>query len=662
METRTLGPDLEVSALGLGCMGMSQSYGPLPDRRDAIALIHAAVERGVTFFDTAEVYGPFVNEELVGEALSPVHDQVVLATKFGFTFDEDGHQAGLSSRPEHVKQAADGSLRRLGTDVIDLYYQHRVDTDVPIEDVAGAVAELVEEGKVRYFGMSEAAAATIRRAHAVHPVTAVQSEYSLWTRTPEDEVLPALDELGIGFVPFSPLGKGFLTGTVDETATFGSDDIRSTVPRFTPEAASGQPGPRRPPRHDRRTQAVQRQDRSPSPGCSPRSRGSSPFLAPAASSASTRTTPLSIWCSRPKISPTSRPPLRRSRCREPATQNTSNDSPAADRTINCPHPSNSVALARSWRRLDSISTGPSRGTARRFSRSTTPSGRQCTSAGCPVTAPSSRRPTIRPVGSVDRAHRQPSPGWRHGHRRCPPLRRRSVELAAPTTRRRRFVGGLRPARRVRARPRGARRGDGRGDRATASGRQRPCGRWVRGVALERDHLAPRATRVDLVRCSSSACGRTGDPAVLEDLLEFAVHDLGARGIGAILVYQPDERLESSFDQRLPVPPPLQISRATDLAPLRHALGQIDGATLFDAGGVLRRIGVRLVPTVRSEGEVDGFRGTRHTAGRRYSADDPNATVIVVSEDGPVTVMRAGRMRGASTTTDVASNPGVDVER
>jgi aryl-alcohol dehydrogenase-like predicted oxidoreductase len=235
METRTLGPELEVSALGLGCMGMSQSYGPLPDRRDAIALIRAAVERGVTFFDTAEVYGPFVNERLVGEALSPVRDEVVIATKFGFAFDEDGNQAGLSSRPEHIKQAAGGSLGRLGTDVIDLYYQHRVDTDVPIEDVAGAVAELVEDGKVRYFGMSEAAAATIRRAHAVHPVTAVQSEYSLWTRTPEDEVLPALEELGIGFVPFSPLGKGFLTGTV-ETATFGSDDIRSTIPRFTPEA------------------------------------------------------------------------------------------------------------------------------------------------------------------------------------------------------------------------------------------------------------------------------------------------------------------------------------------------------------------------------------------------------------------------------------------
>ena len=236
MQQRTLGSALEVSALGLGCMGMSQSYGPLPDRRDAIALIRAAVERGVTFFDTAEVYGPFTNEELVGEALAPVRDQVVIATKFGFAYDNTGRQSGLSSQPDHIKQAVDGSLRRLETDVIDLYYQHRVDPDVPIEDVAGAVAALVEKGKVRYFGMSEAAAATIRRAHAVHPVTAVQSEYSLWTRTPEEEVLPALEGLGIGFVPFSPLGKGFLTGTVDETATFGSDDIRSTIPRFTPEA------------------------------------------------------------------------------------------------------------------------------------------------------------------------------------------------------------------------------------------------------------------------------------------------------------------------------------------------------------------------------------------------------------------------------------------
>ena len=236
MKTRTLGQGLEVSALGLGCMGMSQSYGPIPTRSESIAFIRAAVDRGVTFFDTAESYGPFVNEELVGEALAPVRDQVVIATKFAWTFDEDGRNTGLCSQPDHIRQAIEGSLRRLRTDHIDLYYQHRVDPDVPIEDVAGTVAELVAAGKVRHFGMSEAAAGTIRRAHAVHPVTAVQSEYSLWTRTQEDEVLPALDELGVGFVPFSPLGKGFLTGTVDTTATFGADDIRSTIPRFTPEA------------------------------------------------------------------------------------------------------------------------------------------------------------------------------------------------------------------------------------------------------------------------------------------------------------------------------------------------------------------------------------------------------------------------------------------
>ena len=236
METRMLGDGLEVSALGLGCMGMSQSYGPLPDRSDAIALIRTAVERGVTFFDTAEVYGPFANESLVGEALAPTRDRVVIATKFGFSFDDRGRQTGLSSQPDHIRQAAEGSLRRLNTEVIDLYYQHRVDPEVPIEDVAGAVRELIEAGKVKHFGMSEAAAGTIRRAHAVCPVTAVQSEYSLWTRTPEGEVLPTLAELGIGFVPFSPLGKGFLTGTVDQTAAFSSDDIRSTIPRFTPEA------------------------------------------------------------------------------------------------------------------------------------------------------------------------------------------------------------------------------------------------------------------------------------------------------------------------------------------------------------------------------------------------------------------------------------------
>jgi aryl-alcohol dehydrogenase-like predicted oxidoreductase len=238
MQERKLGnSNLEVSAIGLGCMGMSQSYGPNPgDRQEMVALIRAAVERGVTFFDTAEVYGPFVNEELVGEALFPLRDQVVIATKFGFQFDADGQQTGLNSRPEHIKEAAEGSLRRLGVETIDLYYQHRVDPDVPIEDVAGAVKELIQEGKVKHFGMSEAAAQTIRRAHAVQPVAAVQSEYSLWWRRPEEEVLPALEELGIGFVPYSPLGKGFLTGKIDENASFASSDIRSTIPRFTPEA------------------------------------------------------------------------------------------------------------------------------------------------------------------------------------------------------------------------------------------------------------------------------------------------------------------------------------------------------------------------------------------------------------------------------------------
>jgi aryl-alcohol dehydrogenase-like predicted oxidoreductase len=237
MEKRTLGSDLEVSALGFGCMGMSQSYGPNPGSKDEmIALIRSAVERGVTFFDTAEVYGPFVNEELVGEALRPLREEVVIATKFGFAFDADGRSVGLSSRPEHINRAADGSLRRLQVETIDLYYQHRVDPDVPIEEVAGTVKELIREGKVKHFGLSEAAARTIRRAHAVQPVTALQSEYSLWTRTPEDEILPTLDELGIGFVPFSPLGKGFLTGKIDENTTFASGDIRTTIPRFTEEA------------------------------------------------------------------------------------------------------------------------------------------------------------------------------------------------------------------------------------------------------------------------------------------------------------------------------------------------------------------------------------------------------------------------------------------
>jgi aryl-alcohol dehydrogenase-like predicted oxidoreductase len=236
MNMRRLGTsDLEVSAVGLGCMGMSQSYGPSGDRQENISLIRAAVERGVTFFDTAEVYGPFVNEELVGEALAPFRGDVVIATKFGFRFDAEGRQVGLS-RPEDIRPAADASLQRLGLDAIDLYYQHRVNPDVPIEEIAGAVKELISEGKVQHFGLSEAAAPTIRRAHAVQPVTAVQSEYSLWTRGPETDVLPTLDELGIGFVPFSPLGKGFLTGKIDETTTFDSSDIRGTIPRFTPEA------------------------------------------------------------------------------------------------------------------------------------------------------------------------------------------------------------------------------------------------------------------------------------------------------------------------------------------------------------------------------------------------------------------------------------------
>ncbi|MGW1606268.1 aldo/keto reductase [Streptomyces eurythermus] len=235
MHTRTLGRDLRVSAIGLGAMGMSQSYGPNPgDRKDMIAVLRGAVERGVTFFDTAEVYGPYVNEELVGEALAPLRDQVVIATKFGFLI-ENGAPAGLNSRPEQIRAVADASLRRLGVDTIDLFYQHRVDPDVPIEDVAGTVGELVQEGKVRCFGLSEASARTIRRAHAVHPVTAVQSEYSLWTRDPEPEVVPTCVALGIGFVPFSPLGKGFLTGTVDASTSFTDGDVRTTIPRFTAE-------------------------------------------------------------------------------------------------------------------------------------------------------------------------------------------------------------------------------------------------------------------------------------------------------------------------------------------------------------------------------------------------------------------------------------------
>src|SRR5476651_667229 len=239
MLKRTLGnSSLEVSALGLGCMGMSFGYGAPADAPQMIALLRGAVEQGVTFFDTAEVYGPFTNEALLGEALAPLRDQVVIATKFGFALDpsSNGKGAGLNSRPEHIRLVAEASLKRLKTDVIDLFYQHRVDPNVPIEDVAGAVKDLIQEGKVKHFGLSEAGAATIRRAHAVQPVTALQSEYSLWWRRPEAEILPLLEELGIGFVPYSPLGKGYLTGKIDESTTFDSTDFRSTLPRFTPEA------------------------------------------------------------------------------------------------------------------------------------------------------------------------------------------------------------------------------------------------------------------------------------------------------------------------------------------------------------------------------------------------------------------------------------------
>jgi aryl-alcohol dehydrogenase-like predicted oxidoreductase len=238
MQKRKLGKNnLEVSALGLGCMGLSFGFGPSVEKKGGIALIRAAVERGVTFFDTAEVYGPFTNELLVGEALAPFREQVVIATKFGFRLDPDtGKMVGLDSRPAHIKEVAEASLKRLKTDVIDLFYQHRVDPDVPIEDVAGAVKELIQQGKVKHFGLSEAGVQTIRRAHAVQPVTALQSEYSLWWREPEAEVIPMLEELGIGFVPFSPLGKGFLTGKIDENTTFASSDFRNIVPRFSPEA------------------------------------------------------------------------------------------------------------------------------------------------------------------------------------------------------------------------------------------------------------------------------------------------------------------------------------------------------------------------------------------------------------------------------------------
>jgi len=239
MQQRKLGTGgLEVSALGLGCMGMSFSYGPPPDRQEMISLLRAAVDRGINFFDTAEVYGPLTNEKLLGDALSPIRDQVVIATKFGFRLDPEGKKpwSGLDSRPEHIREVAEASLKRLRIDTIDLFYQHRVDPEVPIEEVAGAVKELIREGKVRHFGLSEAGVQTIRRAHAVQPVTAVQSEYSLWWRNPEQELIPALEELGIGFVPYSPLGKGFLTGKINESTSFDSTDFRNLLPRFTPEA------------------------------------------------------------------------------------------------------------------------------------------------------------------------------------------------------------------------------------------------------------------------------------------------------------------------------------------------------------------------------------------------------------------------------------------
>jgi len=237
MQKRKLGKSsLEVSAMGLGCMGMSFGFGPAMDKQEGISLIRAAVERGVTFFDTAEIYGPYTNEELVGEALAPIRERVVIATKFGFKIDPNtGKQAGLDSRPEHIKKVAEASLKRLKTDVIDLFYQHRVDPNVPIEDVAGSVKELIQQGKVKHFGLSEAGVKTIRRAHAVQAVTALQSEYSLWWREPETEVVPTLEELGIGFVPFSPLGKGFLTGKISEDTKFDKNDFRNIVPRFTPE-------------------------------------------------------------------------------------------------------------------------------------------------------------------------------------------------------------------------------------------------------------------------------------------------------------------------------------------------------------------------------------------------------------------------------------------
>jgi len=314
MQKRKLGnSNLEVSALGLGCMGMTFSYAPFPEKKDSLALLRAAVERGVTFFDTAEVYGPFNNEELVGEALEPFRKQVVIATKLGFDINPDGSRGPrpTNSEPEHIKQAVEGSLKRLKTDVIDLLYQHRVDPQVPIEDVAGAVKDLIQQGKVKHFGLSEAGAKTIRRAHAVQTVTALQSEYSLWYRTPEEEIIPTLDELGIGFVPFSPLGKGFLTGKMDQSRTFEKTDIRSSIPRFTPEAMKVNQA-----LVDLSASAkMQLPPRSRWPGCSPRSPGSFPFRARRSCIASKKTLAPLLLSFRRRIFSRSKALHRRSPCR-----------------------------------------------------------------------------------------------------------------------------------------------------------------------------------------------------------------------------------------------------------------------------------------------------------------------------------------------------------
>ena len=294
MNTRTLGSGLDVSAIGLGCMGMSQSFPPIPPKEQGIALIRAAVERGVTFFDTAQVYGPFTNEALVGEALEPVRDQVAIATKFGWELST-GEAQGVDSRPQTIRSSVEDSLKRLRTDRIDLLYQHRVDPDVPIEDVAGTVKELIDEGKVAHFGLSEAGVQTIRRAHAVQPVTALQSEYSLWWREPEDAILPTLEELGIGFVPFSPLGKGFLTGKIDESTEFEAGDFRNTVPRFVDRMRAGPTSPSSSCSRRSRSEGTRRLRRSRSPGCSHRSRGSSRFPARRSCTGSRRTSRRPAW-------------------------------------------------------------------------------------------------------------------------------------------------------------------------------------------------------------------------------------------------------------------------------------------------------------------------------------------------------------------------------